>query len=184
MNAPKHEYGGRCLPPSQEPNQEEKNWGIVAHLSPLAGSLVCGLTFLGPLVVWLVKKDQSEFVRLNALHALGFNIALFIPLLIAIALTCVTGGILGLLLTPIMILVGLAALAYIIIGAVNASNGYVYAYPLVGDFMAEKAGTSSAQPQQPGPAGGAEQGQQPGFPHAEDDQPRGSEPPSEPPRQP
>ena len=50
------------------PGAEERQWAMFAHLSALvggiltsgwAGSIGC---FIGPLIIWLVKKDTMSFV--------------------------------------------------------------------------------------------------------------------------
>ncbi len=184
MSAPKYEFGGKCFPAAGAVSQDEKTWSIVAHVSPIITGFV-GLPFLGPLIVWLVKKEESDFIRLNALHALAWSLLVFVAIIlyviVSIILTCIGIGVLMMALGPIL---SLAILAYLILGAVNASNGYVYAYPLSGEFVKEKpAGPGEGGEAGGGAEAGGDPGKQPGFPHAEDDQPRGPEPPSEPPRQ-
>ena len=71
---------------------EEKQWGMFCHLSALVGLLHGGLTFLGPLVCWLVKKDTSRFVDDQGKEALNFQITLFIGHLIGGATACITFG--------------------------------------------------------------------------------------------
>jgi len=55
--------------------QTDRRWGMAAHLSALAG-LVVGVTWLGPLAIYLWKKDDP-FVREHARQALNFNLTLF-----------------------------------------------------------------------------------------------------------
>jgi uncharacterized Tic20 family protein len=54
----------------------ERRWGMVAHLSALAGLAFGGITWLGPLAIYLWKKD-APFVREHARQALNFNLTLF-----------------------------------------------------------------------------------------------------------
>src|SRR5438309_4743365 len=96
--------------PQYVPTPEERSWGLIAHLSALIASLLGGLTFLGPLVVWLIKKDLSPFVADQAKEALNFQIAVFIVSAIC-AITCV-----GLIVLPI-VLVG--DLVFIVIAAIE-----------------------------------------------------------------
>ena len=42
--------------------QEEKTWGMIAHLSALAGFVIPFGNLIGPLIVWLIKKDTMPFV--------------------------------------------------------------------------------------------------------------------------
>lgn len=113
--------------------QDERTWGLVAHLSWLAASLVV-LPFLGPLVVFLVLKDRSRFVREHAAEALNMNISLIayeVALFLVITvLTIVTFGI-GAFLYGAMAVPGVVFLVFSILGAVAASQGRAYRYPLI-----------------------------------------------------
>ena len=68
---------------------EERSMALLAHLGALAGTVVGFGHILVPLVVWLVKKDESEFVRRNALESLNFQISMTIWVAISSALTVV-----------------------------------------------------------------------------------------------
>ena len=123
-----NEYMTPPPPPSGSPNAEERQWAMFAHLSAIVGALI-GLSFLGPLVVWLVKKETMPFVDDQAKEALNFNIMLLIVFAVLWALTFVTLGI-GILLTgPLMFIVGVAALVLVIIAGIKANEGVAYRYP-------------------------------------------------------
>jgi uncharacterized Tic20 family protein len=116
------------------PSHEERQWALFAHLSALLGCLVTGHffgvgCFLGPLIIWLVKKDSMPFVDDQAKEALNFNITLAIIGLVLVVVTVLTLGI-GIFVTaPIGIIVGIAALVFIIIAAIKANEGERYRYP-------------------------------------------------------
>ena len=122
------------------PSAEERNWAMVAHLSALAGGLLSGFfgglgVFVGPLVVWLIKKDTMPFVDEQGKEALNFNITCAIALLILIVFSVMTLGI-GLLLTvPLWVAVGIFWLVVTIIAAVKTSNGEQYRYPGIIRFL-------------------------------------------------
>ena len=62
-----------------KPSAEERNWAVIAHLSALAGLVIWGLGIvLGPLIVWLLKKDQMPFVDEQGKEALNFQITVFL----------------------------------------------------------------------------------------------------------
>ena len=105
--------------PQYVPTPDERTWGLLAHLSSLIASLV-GLMFVGPLIVWLVKKDQSPFVEDQAKEALNFQIAVLIAIAVC-GLTCI-----GIVLIPV---VAIAALVYSVLAAVEANKGVYYRYP-------------------------------------------------------
>lgn len=121
-------------PPLGSPPQEERQWAMFAHLSALAGGLLTSAVggwgfFLGPLVIWLMKKDTMPFVGDQAKESLNFNITVSAIFLILLILSFVTLGI-GLIITlPIMLIVGIAALVFIIIAAMKANEGIAYRYP-------------------------------------------------------
>jgi len=57
------------------PDAESRNWAMAAHLSALAGALLGGLpAFLGPLIVWLVRRNDDPFAEAHAKEALNFQI--------------------------------------------------------------------------------------------------------------
>ena len=121
-------------PPVGAPAQDERQWAMFAHLSALLGGLLTSAIggwgfFLGPLVIWLMKKDTMPFVADQAKEALNFNITVSAIFLILLILSVLTLGI-GLLVTlPIMLIVGLAALVLIIMAAIKANDGVAYRYP-------------------------------------------------------
>jgi len=123
-------------PPTVGPSAEEKQWAMFAHLSALvggiltsgwAGSIGC---FIGPLVIWLVKKDTMPFVDDQGKEALNFNITVGIVFLALLILSIVTFGIGLIVAVPLWIIIGIAWLVFTIIAAVKASNGERYRYPL------------------------------------------------------
>ncbi len=121
-------------PPSM-PSAEERNWAMAAHLSALAGGLLSGFfgglgVFVGPLVVWLIKKDTMPFVDEQGKEALNFNITCAIAFLILLVFSVMTLGI-GLLLTiPLWVAIGIFWLVVTIIATVKVSNGEHYRYPI------------------------------------------------------
>jgi len=125
---------GSPQPPAGAPSAEEKQWAMFAHLSALLGGLVTGWIggwgwFLGPLVIWLMKKDTMPFVNDQAKEALNFNITIAIIFLILTILGVATLGIGFLVIAPLMVLIGIAALVFIILAAIKANEGVVYRYP-------------------------------------------------------
>lgn len=114
---------------------EERQWAMFAHLSALLGGLVTAGwaasigCFLGPLIIWLVKKDTMPFVADQAREALNFNITIAAALLILFLFGLLTLGIGFLIALPLMAIIGIAALVFIIIAAIKANDGVSYRYP-------------------------------------------------------
>lgn len=114
--------------PGGQPSAESRNWAMVAHLSALV--MFLGIPApLGPLVVWLIKKDQDPYVDFHGKEALNFNISFFLYGVISAVLILVIIGIF------LSILVGIAWLVLVILGSVRASSGDMYRYPLTIRFV-------------------------------------------------
>lgn len=96
---------------------------MLCHLTALAGYLIPFGWLLGPLIVWLVKKQDYPFVDEQGKEALNFQITASIAAIISGLLICVAVGI------PLLLIVAIADLVFIIIASINASNGYHYRYP-------------------------------------------------------
>ena len=110
--------------PSGTPSAEERQWGLFGHLSSLAGLFTGGIgNIVGPLIIWLIKKDTMPFAADQAKEALNFQITLIIAIVISWILAFV---LIGLLLMP---LVGIANLVLCIIAGIKANNGESYRYP-------------------------------------------------------
>jgi len=102
---------------------EEKSWGALAHLSMLAGLFLPFGNVLGPLAVYLAKKDTMPFVGDQAREALNFAITKTIALFVCAALTFV---LVGFVLLPLVLL---GWLILMVIAAVAANKGEAYRYP-------------------------------------------------------
>jgi len=110
--------------PGAAPTENERTWGMLAHLSALAGLVLplAGIV-IGPLVVWLARRDESEFVAGHAKEALNFNISVLLGALACMLLMLVfIGFLLG---TALFI----AWLVMTLIAAIKASEGHIYRYP-------------------------------------------------------
>ncbi|HEY4530070.1 MAG TPA: DUF4870 domain-containing protein [Luteimonas sp.] len=115
---------------------QQRQWAMFAHLSALLGGMLTAAwggslgCFIGPLVIWLVKKDTMPFVDDQAKEALNFNITVGIIFLALFLMTIFTLGI-GLIITgPLFVIVGLSWLVFTIIAGIKANEGVAYRYPL------------------------------------------------------
>jgi uncharacterized Tic20 family protein len=121
-------------PPSDAPSAEQRQWAMFAQLSAIACALLTGAfggwgSFIGPLVIWLVKKDTMPFVDDQAKEALNFNITISAIFLILWILTVLTLFIGAVLTFPLMFIIGIVALVLIVIAAMKANEGVAYRYP-------------------------------------------------------
>lgn len=110
---------------------EEKNAGMWAHLSGLSALVSAGLGgWIGPLVVYLMYKDRSAFVKQEAREALNFQIfmsILGIAFVILGVLTSIIG--IGFFFMSFFWLPGIVGLIFAIIGGVHVNGGGAYRYP-------------------------------------------------------
>jgi hypothetical protein len=121
--------GGATVPyqsglPAVETNPDARMWGMLAHISSLAGFIIPFGNIIGPLVIWLMKKDQHPFVNDQGKESLNFQITVSIVAVIAALTICI--GI-GIFLLPI---VGIAAAVMAIIAGIKANEGIPYRYPV------------------------------------------------------
>jgi len=106
------------------PTENERTWGMLAHLSALAGLIIPLVgNVVGPLVVSIARSDQSTFVAAHAKEALNFNISVTLAALVCTLLMLVfVGFLLGSALF-------IAWLVMTLIAAIRASEGVAYRYP-------------------------------------------------------
>ncbi len=117
-------------PPVGTPAQDERQWAMFGHLSALSGLFTGGLgNIVGPLIIWLVKKDTHAFAADQAKEALNFNITLLLVGLLLGLVTVVTFGIGALLTVPLGLLLGVAWLVLTIMAGIKANEGTAYRYP-------------------------------------------------------
>lgn len=122
-------------PPSGEwsqpvPGGDDRTIAVLAHLSPLIAMVVSvgWLSFLGPLIAWLIWRDRGPLVRNAAASAFNFNITVW--------LANIAGWVcfFTIILIPVAIVLWVVAwiaqIVLSILGAVRASRGEVYRYPL------------------------------------------------------
>lgn len=111
---------------------DQRQWAMFAHLSALTALFTGGLgALIGPLVIWLVKKDTMPFVDDQGKEALNFNITMAVTTLILTAVGTVLLVILiGFLFYLAAFAVGVYWLVLTIIATIKANEGVAYRYPL------------------------------------------------------
>ncbi len=102
---------------------EERTWGSAAHWSAFVGAFVA-LAFLGPLLVLLLKGNESAYVRRQAVESLNFQISMLIYAVVSGVLVLVLVGLL------LLAIVGLLWVVFTLIGTIRSLNGEEYRYPL------------------------------------------------------
>ena len=109
---------------------EARNWAMGCHLIALVGLLGNGLGFLvGPLIVWLVKREDHPFIDEQGKESVNFQITMMGAIILCIPLVFV---VIGVALIP---LIGIFDVVMTIIGSIKASNGEHWRYPLAIRFI-------------------------------------------------
>ena len=108
---------------------EAQKYGMLCHLTALAMFVVPFGNIIGPLVVWLLKKDEYPFVDEQGKESMNFQISMIIYLFVSGFL--ILAGI-GLIMLPLLFI---ADLILVVVAAVKVSDGETYQYPLTIRFL-------------------------------------------------
>ena len=110
-------------------DQEVRNTAVAAHLSTFAGLVVPFGSVIGPLAVWLTRRDRDPFIDQAGREALNFGISVAVYGAVVLIAALMLVGI-PLLIAGVIAWVVLASLA-----AAKASQGQAYRYPLTLRFV-------------------------------------------------
>lgn len=105
---------------------DERTMGLLAHL------LGAFFYFVGPLIIWLIKKDESPFVNDQGKEALNFQITVAIAAAafgVLHIILAILAGPLACVTLLILVALGVANLVFSILGGLEANKGKVYRYP-------------------------------------------------------
>ncbi len=102
---------------------QERKWSMWAHASALLGILIPLTNFVGPLLIWLAKKNTLPLATEQAREALNFNLTVVLVAVVGILLWWF--GIGWLVLIPL----GIAWIALTIVAIVATGSGRPYRYP-------------------------------------------------------
>jgi uncharacterized protein len=122
----------RPLPPpsSTSTSSEVRTWSVLCHASALLGLFFHFFGhLLGPLIVWLIKRDLSPEIDANGKESLNFQISMLIYDIIAGILCILLIGI------PILIALWITNTVLVIIASIKTSKGEFYRYPLTIRFL-------------------------------------------------
>ena len=102
-----------------------------AHLTALAGALVGGIAaFVGPLIIWLVRREDDQFAAQHALEALNFNLMVTGLVVVGMFLGILTLGLGLVIVVPLFLVLGVLWLVWTIQASMAASRGESYRYPV------------------------------------------------------
>ncbi len=124
------------LESAKEPSEgrleaDQRLWGTLAHLLALASCVLAGLSFIGPLVVYILKHKDSQFIAHHAREALNFHLSLLVYTATTIALAWLISDYLAILTVGVAVF-GVATTAR---NALLAHRGEWVRYPLSLKFL-------------------------------------------------
>jgi uncharacterized Tic20 family protein len=106
---------------------EDNSWALLAYVSPII------VSFIGPLVIYLVKMNESRFVRFHAAQSLNLLITSVLYCLglglFSVLLAVTTPGLGPLAYVGLYLVLGFVVLVYLMIAGVAASRGRFYRVP-------------------------------------------------------
>lgn len=109
--------------PTPVPTKNEQTMGMLCHLLALTGYAIPFGNMIGPLIVWMMKREEMPFVESEGKSSLNFQISMTIYHLIAIALCFV---VIGFLVLPIIMIVNVVL---VVLASTKAAAGVSYQYP-------------------------------------------------------
>ena len=114
----------------KKPNQvvvstqmDEKTWAILLHLSQFCGFLIPLAGLVVPIVLWQVKKNESQLIDQHGRIVANWLVTAFIAGIVFFMLSFLLIGI------PLLILLGVLCIVFPIVGAIKANDGIAWPYP-------------------------------------------------------
>jgi uncharacterized Tic20 family protein len=104
---------------------ETRRWGLLLHLSVLAGYAVPIAGIVVPIAIWQLKKDALPKIDVHGKNAVNWIISSFIYAAISGILTFAAG--IGI---PMLMALGVIAVVFPMVAAIKANNGEVWKYPM------------------------------------------------------
>ena len=105
--------------PLSTPTSDDRVMAILSHIL----TIIFGIGIFAPLIIWLVKRNDSPFVEANAKESLNFQLTVIIAFIISGILSVVVIGFF------LLWIVGILEVIFVIIATVKASENKIYRYP-------------------------------------------------------
>jgi uncharacterized protein len=109
--------------------EPERNWAMFCHLSAFAGFFFPLGGIIGPVVFWLARKDDSEWVDRNGKASLNFQLSMLLYTVLCIPLFFL---IVGFFIVFVLVIFEIIA---VVIASVRAANGHEFRYPISIPFI-------------------------------------------------
>lgn len=122
--------GERASIETKQSDKQSRIWSIFCHLSSFTGYVMIPFgNIIGPLVVWLIKKDEYPIVNIHAVESINFQISITIYTIISLFLCFILIGIV------ILPLITVSNIILVIVASIKANKGEVYRYPFTIRFI-------------------------------------------------
>ena len=109
---------------------QESTWGMAAHMSAVVGLLFPLGLILGPLAVWLFKRNESAFVDANGKEAINFQVTVLAAAFVIVILSAALK-----FLTVFALLLWLAGVGLAVYAGLQAKKGENFKYPIAFRFL-------------------------------------------------
>lgn len=129
---------------------KDTTWGVLSHFSAFLGLMAPLGNILGPLLIWLLKKEENNYINQNVKNSLNFQITITLTIIFVLFLRLLIidfflhrfGLRLHVFLSIFPLILDLLIIFFIgmnfiliILGSIEASNGKIYNYPINTDFI-------------------------------------------------
>jgi uncharacterized Tic20 family protein len=109
---------------------DARTWAMLCHLTSLSWLFTGVGGLVGPLICWLVKKNDHPFIDQNGKESVNFQLSMYLYGVVGTALIfCFFIGI------PVLIVLAVVDVIFVIIASVKASKGEAYRYPMTIRFI-------------------------------------------------
>lgn len=112
------------LNPINPDEQQARQWAMFLHLSQLAGYIIPLVGLIAPIVIWQMKKDEYPILDEHGKAVVNWIISELIYGAICFALIFIVIGF------PMLMILGILAVVFPIIGGIKANNGELWHYPM------------------------------------------------------
>lgn len=122
-------YNMQQMPPAQLQTPDERQMGMIMHLSQLVNILFFPIGIVAPIVLWQTQKEKMPALDAHGKMVTNFMISMTIYMVVSIILMFVLIGFLTILAAAIM------GIVFPIIGGIKANNGELWSYPMTIKFL-------------------------------------------------
>ncbi len=110
-------------------SSDENMWGMFIHLSQFCGYIIPFAGLIAPIVLWQIKKRESNILDLHGRIVVNWIITAFLLAVLFGLLSIILIGI------PFLILLGLVGIIFPIVGGIKANSGEIWEYPCSIEFF-------------------------------------------------